>query len=166
MVAHRVHLPARPSTFDRRGEPSRTCTGRAPTRRLRWSAPLLAALTLASCTSSGPGAGAGAGTGTNSLPPRPLQYAQSRVSKVAPMSLTASDGTGLKLVSLTARGVVEEPLAFTELRMVFENPTDRTIEGRFEINMPPDAALSRFAMKIHGEWQEGCLLYTSDAADE
>ena len=71
------------------------------------------------------------------------------------MSLTASDGTGLKLVSLTARGVVEEPLAFTELRMVFENPTDRTIEGRFEINMPPDAALSRFAMKIHGEWQEG-----------
>ncbi len=71
------------------------------------------------------------------------------------MSLTASDGTGLKLVSLTARGVVEEPLAFTELHMVFENPTDRVIEGRFEINMPPDAAISRFAMKIGGAWQEG-----------
>jgi len=71
------------------------------------------------------------------------------------MSLTASDGTGLKLISLRARAVVEEPLAFTELHLVFENPTDRTIEGRFEINMPPDAAISRFAMKIYGQWQEG-----------
>ena len=58
-------------------------------------------------------------------------------------------------MSLKARGVVEEPLAFTELHMVFENPTDRTIEGRFEINMPPEAAISRFAMKIAGAWQEG-----------
>ena len=38
---------------------------------------------------------------------------------------------------------------------MFENPTDRTIEGRFEINMPPQAAISRFAMKIMGNWQEG-----------
>ena len=73
----------------------------------------------------------------------------------APLSLTASDGTGLKLVSLKARAVVEEPLAFTELHLVFENPTDRTIEGRFEINMPPNAAISRFAMQIFGQWQEG-----------
>ena len=51
--------------------------------------------------------------------------------------------------------MVEEPLAFTELRMVFENPNDRQIEGRFEIDMPPGAAISRFAMKIHGRWQEG-----------
>ena len=73
----------------------------------------------------------------------------------APLSLTASDGTGLQLVSLTARGVVEAPLAFTELHLVFANPEDRTIEGRFEIEMPPGAAISRFAMKIEGQWQEG-----------
>ena len=73
----------------------------------------------------------------------------------APVSLTASDGTGLKLVSLRARAVVEEPLAFTELHLVFENPNDRTIEGRFEIDMPPGAAISRFSMKVHGAWQEG-----------
>ncbi|MBL9105818.1 MAG: AgmX/PglI C-terminal domain-containing protein [Myxococcales bacterium] len=72
-----------------------------------------------------------------------------------PMTLTASDGTGLRLVALKARGVVEEPLAFTELHMTFENPTDRTIEGRFEIDMPHDAAISRFAMLVHGNWQEG-----------
>ncbi len=73
----------------------------------------------------------------------------------APVSLTASDGTGLRLVSFKARAVVEEPLAFTELHLVFENPTDRTIEGRFEIDMPPSAAISRFSMKVHGAFQEG-----------
>ena len=73
----------------------------------------------------------------------------------APLSLTASDGTGLRLVSLGARAAVEGPLALTELHLVFENPEDRQIEGRFEIEMPPGAAISRFAMLIDGRWQEG-----------
>ncbi|MBK9752752.1 MAG: hypothetical protein IPO88_04450 [Nannocystis sp.] len=73
---------------------------------------------------------------------------------VAPFSLTAADGTGLELISLTSRAVVEDPLAFTELRMVFRNPQDRQIEGRFEINLPTGAAISRFAMLINGQWQE------------
>jgi tetratricopeptide (TPR) repeat protein len=104
----------------------------------------LAGLMLASCTP----------TGVGGLPSRPVKESKV-VAFAVPMSLTASDGTGLKLVSLKARAVVEEPLAFTELHLVFENPTDRTIEGRFEINMPTDAAISRFAMKIFGSWQEG-----------
>ncbi|MCP4658960.1 MAG: hypothetical protein GY856_26405, partial [bacterium] len=74
---------------------------------------------------------------------------------IAPISLTASDGTGLRLVALDVRGVLEAPLAFTELRMRFENPEDRVIEGRFRIILPPAAAVSRFAMKIGGHWQEG-----------
>ncbi|HEY0135618.1 MAG TPA: VIT and VWA domain-containing protein, partial [Nannocystis sp.] len=98
----------------------------------------------ASCTSHSEGG----------LPPRPLR-ASKLATTPAPMSLTASDGTGLRLVSLKARAVVEEPLAFTELHLVFQNPTDRTIEGRFEITMPPHAAISRYAMKIEGAWQEG-----------
>ncbi len=73
----------------------------------------------------------------------------------APMSLTASDGTGLKLVRLKARGVLEEPLAFTELTLAFENTEARTREGRFRIALPPNASISRFAMKIGGRWQEG-----------
>lgn len=75
--------------------------------------------------------------------------------KAAPMSLTASDGTGLELVSLTARAVVQEPLAFTQLHLVFDNPQARTIEGNFQIDLPPGAAISRFAMKIDSRWQEG-----------
>ena len=73
----------------------------------------------------------------------------------APLSLTASDGTGLSLVALEANGVLEPPLAFTELHLTFDNPRDRIIEGHFRISLPPGAALSRFAMKSDGGWQEG-----------
>ncbi|HEY8380317.1 MAG TPA: VIT and VWA domain-containing protein, partial [Nannocystis sp.] len=73
---------------------------------------------------------------------------------IAPFSLTTQDGTGLKLLSVKSRAVVEDPLAFTELHLVFQNPNDRVIEGRFEINLPPNSAISRFAMLIDGRWQE------------
>ena len=80
--------------------------------------------------------------------------AEAEAKVVAPFSLTAQDGTGLELVSLTSRAVVEDPLAFTELKMVFRNPQDRVIEGRFEVNLPTGAAISRFAMLIGDRWQE------------
>jgi hypothetical protein len=73
----------------------------------------------------------------------------------APLSLTASDGAGLELVSLTARGVVEEPLAFTQLHLVFRNPESRVREGQFRISLPPGADISRFAMRVGDRWQEG-----------
>lgn len=92
---------------------------------------------------------------TTAQPSRGMRLVDDEATRRTPVSLTASDGTGLKLVSFKARGVVEEPLAFTELHLVFENPQDRQIEGRFEIDMPPNAAISRFAMKIGGNWQEG-----------
>ncbi len=73
----------------------------------------------------------------------------------APVSLTASDGTGLKLVKLQARAVVNDPLAYTELQLTFENPLDRVLEGQFKVTLPQGAAISRFAMKVDGRWQEG-----------
>lgn len=73
----------------------------------------------------------------------------------APYALTAADGTGLRLVALDARAVVDGPLAFTELRLTFENPQPRVIEGHFKVTMPDGAAISRFAMKIGGRWMEG-----------
>src|SRR5687768_3686143 len=71
-----------------------------------------------------------------------------------PATLTASDGTGLALVRLRARGVVDGPLAFTEMELTFRNPTDRQLEGRFSLAVPPGAAVSRFAMKTDGAWME------------
>ena len=71
-----------------------------------------------------------------------------------PVSLTASDGSGLALVEYDVDAVVLGPLAFTELRLVFENPQDRVIEGRFNLVLPDGAAVSRFAMQIDGRLQE------------
>lgn len=82
--------------------------------------------------------------------------AEPRVPEVShSLQLTATDGTGLRLVELHARGAVQAPLAFTELHLTFENPEDRVLEGRFSIELPPRSALSRFAMKIDDAWQEG-----------
>jgi tetratricopeptide (TPR) repeat protein len=72
----------------------------------------------------------------------------------APVELTASDGTGLRLVELDARAVVHGPLAFTELHLAFENPDDRVLEGRFSLSLPPAASVARVAMSIEGTWQE------------
>jgi outer membrane protein OmpA-like peptidoglycan-associated protein len=72
----------------------------------------------------------------------------------APASLTASDGTGLKLVRLEARAVIEGPIAFTELEFLFHNPSDKRLEGTFALALPPLASVSRFAMRIGGAWQE------------
>jgi hypothetical protein len=72
----------------------------------------------------------------------------------APLSLTASDGTGLVLSGLKASAVVSGPLGFTELHLVFDNPEDRTLEGRFEITLPTGAAVSRFAMLMSDGWRE------------
>ena len=72
-----------------------------------------------------------------------------------PVRLTASDGTGLKLVAMKAEAAVEDPLALTELHLTFENPQSRVLEGTFRITLPQGASLSRFAMKVGGAWQEG-----------
>jgi tetratricopeptide (TPR) repeat protein len=73
----------------------------------------------------------------------------------APITLTASDGSGLTLVALEARTVIEDPLAFTELHLTFHNPEPRRREGRFQIVLPEAAAISRFAMRVGAEFQEG-----------
>jgi tetratricopeptide (TPR) repeat protein len=72
-----------------------------------------------------------------------------------PIRLTAADGTGLRLTAMHAAAAVEDPLALTELHLTFENPEDRQLEGTFRITLPQGASLSRFAMKIGNEWQEG-----------
>jgi len=81
------------------------------------------------------------------LPPDP--------PKAPPFQLTSSEGVGLRIASVKAQTVVEDPLALTELHLVFENPEPRRIEGRFTLSLPPGASLGRFAMRIGGVLQEG-----------
>src|SRR5438094_9352756 len=74
-------------------------------------------------------------------------------SQAPPVTLTASDGAGLRITSFQARAAIEDPLAFTELRLTFHNPEPRQIEGTFEITLPPGATVSRFAMRQSWGWQ-------------
>jgi tetratricopeptide (TPR) repeat protein len=78
-----------------------------------------------------------------------------RVVDGPPLSLTASDGSGLTLASLRANAVVEGFLAFTEMHLAFDNPENRVREGTFKIVLPEGASVARLAMKIDGVWQEG-----------
>ena len=100
----------------------------------------------------------GAGTAT---PPAPTNVSFALAQ--SPLALTASDGTGLRLAELHAEAVIDGPLAFTELRLTFENPLDRNLEGTFRITLPQGASLGRFAMKIGSEWQEGEVVELGEA---
>ena len=72
----------------------------------------------------------------------------------APITLTAEDGTGLQLAALDARIEVTGPLAETELRLRFVNPTSQLIEGRFRLALPARSFVSRIAMNIGGQLRE------------
>ena len=125
-----------------RNRGSRVGTGM--TNKLGFSARLVALVLL----SLAAGDQARAGGGVVAVPPPPI-------------SLTASDGAGLELVSLTADVAIDDPLAFTELHLAFRNPESRVREGRFRITLPSGAIISRFAMRIGERWQEGEIVTTS-----
>jgi len=72
----------------------------------------------------------------------------------APVTLTAADGTALSLRSLRVRVVVDEPLAFTELEMVFDNPEGRVLDGQLGVTLPPGARITRFARAAGPNWIE------------
>jgi len=95
-----------------------------------------------------------ADTGSHAILAAALKYPARAQAPAAPVSLTSTDGTGLSLSAFEARAVVEGPLAFTELRMTFQNPEDRVLEGRFAVTLPPGAAISRLAIRNEAGWQE------------
>lgn len=101
-------------------------------------------------------------TPTTSSIPVPLTAASQSIASTqplaediqAPWTLTASDGSGLLLSRVDAKAVFEGPLAFTELHLYFYNPESRIREGTFQITLPQNAAVSRFAMENNGQWME------------
>ncbi|HVY44636.1 MAG TPA: VIT domain-containing protein, partial [Minicystis sp.] len=127
--------------------PAVACSGAAPPAALPPTPPGAAAARAPQATFTA--------LGSKAVLAVAMRYPVEKVVEAPPLSLTASDGTGLRLTSLDARAVVEGPLAFTELHLAFENPLDRVLEGRFAVTLPPGATVSRLAMKTaDGKWQE------------
>ncbi len=76
----------------------------------------------------------------------------------SPLSLTASDGSGLELISMRARAEVDDPIALTQLELRFDNPKDQVIEGKLQLTLPPGASITHFAMKIGEHWQDAAVV--------
>ena len=76
------------------------------------------------------------------------------VRREPPIALTAVDGAALPLRALHVRAVLDQPLAFTELELLFDNPEGRSLEGRLALAIPPGARVTRFAVLRDGAWQE------------
>ena len=97
-------------------------------------------------------------TTTASSVPVPLTAATQEIAKQQiahediqpPWTLTASDGSGLLLSRVEAKAVMEGPLAYTELHLYFFNQENRIREGTFQITLPQNASVSRFAMESNG----------------
>lgn len=79
------------------------------------------------------------------------------------VSLTNPDGQELVLEKYDLRVAVHGPLALTEMEMVFRNPVNRQIEGRFLYLLPPGATVSRFAKDVDGKLMEGEVVETQKA---
>ncbi|WP_165704122.1 VIT domain-containing protein, partial [Enhygromyxa salina] len=85
---------------------------------------------------------------------RGLQLDNVRPPDNRPIRMLSRDGTDLPLVSLEVRGTVEDPLAFTELHLEFENPEPRPLDATLSLRLPAKARVTRFAALIEGSWRE------------
>ena len=97
---------------------------------------------------------------------RPDAFTASLVREsLAPISLVTADGVELELLSIEAKALLVEPLAFTELHLRFRNPEQRVLEGRFRVVLPPSASVARFAMKVRDRWEEAELVELTQARE-
>lgn len=71
-----------------------------------------------------------------------------------PIRLRSRDGIDLPLLRLEARATIEDPLAFTELHLEFENPEPRPLDAMLRVQLPAGARVTRFAALIEGSWRE------------
>lgn len=123
-----------------------------------------AALTLGCGVGRGPSAPGGAAAplgepGVGLLPRLSLAVR----TKAAPIRLTASDGTGLRLTRLQSRGVVVGPVAYTELHLWFENGEARVREGTLGVSLPRGASPSRLAVKVGDAFREAEMVERAKA---
>jgi len=86
-------------------------------------------------------------------------FVSSKVRSIpSPLSLTASDGSGLELIAMSASAEIDDPVAVTHLELRFDNPKDQVVEGKLQLTLPPGASVTHFAMKIGARWQDAAVV--------
>ncbi|HUU01505.1 MAG TPA: VIT domain-containing protein [Myxococcota bacterium] len=76
------------------------------------------------------------------------------------LMMTTPDGRSqaCELRSLHVRVAIAGDMARTEVEQVFANPLDRDMEGTFDFELPPGAAVNRLALEINGKLVDGELV--------
>ena len=73
----------------------------------------------------------------------------------SPISMAGPDGQGLHLEKMDMKIALHGSLSLTEMEMVFRNPKNRQVEGKFNCTLPTGATISRFAKEVNGKLMEG-----------
>jgi hypothetical protein len=79
----------------------------------------------------------------------------------APPSLKTDGAAAVRLRGVTVRAMVVPPLAFTELELSFDDFSGSG--ARLDVELPPGAALSRFAVQDRDAWQNAKLADNAQA---
>jgi hypothetical protein len=91
-------------------------------------------------------------------PPRGLGSMTARVPG------TTAVVEGVRLARHLVRAVVRDGVAQTEVEEVFQNDTDRVLEGRYAFPLPPDATISGLTLYVGDKPVEGELVEKKRAA--
>ena len=73
----------------------------------------------------------------------------------SPISMAGPDGQGFHLEKMNMKIALHGSLSLTEMEMVFRNPKDRQVEGKFNCTLPTGATISRFAKEVGDKLMEG-----------
>lgn len=99
-------------------------------------------------------------------PPPPEQRAEPRGlgTMTARVPGTAAVVEGVRLLQHRVRAVVRDGVAQTEVEEVFQNDTERVLEGRYVFPLPPDATISGLTLFVDDKPIDGELVEKKRAA--
>jgi len=90
--------------------------------------------------------------------------ASGRIYGMDPMAPPGTPARKLGIAKQAVRAVIRDGLAETEVDQTFSNPGGQSIEGWYWFTVPPDAAVTSFALETNGQLVEGEVVEKKEAA--
>jgi len=94
---------------------------------------------------------------TEGPPPAPVGLTEALPGidhPTAPISLTATDGTPLRITALKSTATIDDPLASTEMHLSVENGSAASTEPRLLMSLPRSSRVRRVAIRQGQHWTE------------
>lgn len=87
-----------------------------------------------------------------------------RIYGIDPLAAPGTPARKLGIAKQSVRAVIRDGLAETEVDQTFSNPGGQAIEGWYWFTVPPDAAVTSFALETNGNLVEGEVVEKKEAA--